>query len=166
MRPSPAIATAPHGRVGLLSAEKLRTTPGRPGRLRPRLRDQLPDEHSCVRCPVLRIDPGQRARLTAIRDNLTARVAEAEREGWLGEAEGLRVSLAAARDKLAQLDERTPPSRHRQDRWPSSETPQDQLRRKATGPAADSPAMPARDGTCAATRLPAPSRRPHSASRP
>jgi hypothetical protein len=27
--------------------------------------------------------------------------------GWLGEAEGLRVSLAAARDKLAQLDERT-----------------------------------------------------------
>jgi len=65
-----------------------------------------PHEHSCVRCPVLRIDPGQRARLADIRDNLTARIAEAEREGWLGEAEGLRVSLAAARDKLTQLDER------------------------------------------------------------
>jgi hypothetical protein len=38
---------------------------------------------------------------------LVAEVPEAEREGWLGEAEGLRVSLAAARDKLAQLDERT-----------------------------------------------------------
>ena len=66
-----------------------------------------PHEHSCVRCPVLRIDPDQRPRLADIRDNLTARIAEAEREGWLGEAEGLRVSLAAARDKLAQLDERT-----------------------------------------------------------
>jgi hypothetical protein len=66
-----------------------------------------PHEHSCVRCPVLRIDPGQRPRLADIRDNLTARIAEAGREGWLGEAEGLRVSLAAARDKLAQLDERT-----------------------------------------------------------
>ena len=77
-----------------------------------------PHEHSCVRCPVLRIDPDQRSRLADIRDNLTARIAEAEREGWLGEAEGLRVSLAAARDKLAQLDEADPPGRHRQPRHP------------------------------------------------
>ncbi|WP_211192929.1 hypothetical protein [Actinoplanes sp. TBRC 11911] len=61
-------------------------------------------EHSCVRCPLLRIDPGQRHRLVEIRDNLTARIAEAEREGWLGDAEGLRVSLAAAKEKLAQTD--------------------------------------------------------------
>jgi hypothetical protein len=33
-----------------------------------------------------------------------ARIAEAEREGWTGEAEGLRVSLAAAKEKLAQTD--------------------------------------------------------------
>ncbi|MFF1482138.1 hypothetical protein ACFVYD_32070 [Streptomyces sp. NPDC058301] len=39
-----------------------------------------------------------------IRDNLVARIAEAEREGWLGEVEGLRVSLAGAEDKLAQID--------------------------------------------------------------
>jgi hypothetical protein len=39
-----------------------------------------------------------------IIDNLTARIAEAEREGWLGEVEGLRVSLAGAQDKLAQID--------------------------------------------------------------
>jgi integrase len=61
-------------------------------------------EHSCIRCPLLRIDPDQRPRLTAIRDNLTARIAEAEREGWTGEAEGLKVSLAAADAKLAQVD--------------------------------------------------------------
>jgi hypothetical protein len=40
----------------------------------------------------------------SIRDNLTDRIAEAEREGRLGEVEGLRVSLAAAEDKLAQLN--------------------------------------------------------------
>jgi hypothetical protein len=36
-----------------------------------------------------------------------ARIAEAEREGWLGEIEGLKVSLAGAADKLAQIDRRT-----------------------------------------------------------
>ncbi|GIE92038.1 hypothetical protein [Actinoplanes regularis] len=61
-------------------------------------------EHSCVRYPLLRVDPAQRQRLIDIRDNLTARIAEAEREGWHGEAEGLRVSLAAAKEKLAQVD--------------------------------------------------------------
>jgi hypothetical protein len=30
-------------------------------------------------------DPAQRHRIAEIRDNLTARIAEAEREGWLGE---------------------------------------------------------------------------------
>ena len=62
-------------------------------------------EHSCIRCPLLRIDPGQRHRLAGIRDSLTARITEAEREGWTGEAEGLRVSLAAAEAKLAQAGE-------------------------------------------------------------
>jgi hypothetical protein len=61
-------------------------------------------EHSCVRCPLLRIDPAQRSRLAEIGANLLARIAEAEREGWTGEAEGLRVSLAAAEDKLTQAD--------------------------------------------------------------
>jgi len=61
-------------------------------------------EHACVRCPMLWPDPAQRARLVEIRDNLTARIAEAEREGWLGEVEGLEVSLAGAEEKLAQID--------------------------------------------------------------
>lgn len=53
-------------------------------------------------------DPNQRPRLVDIRDNLLDRIAEAEREGWLGEIEGLRVSLAGAEDKLAQIDHRPP----------------------------------------------------------
>lgn len=50
--------------------------------------------------------PLSAADLEEIRDNLVARIAEAEREGWLGEVEGLRVSLAEAEDKLAQITRR------------------------------------------------------------
>jgi hypothetical protein len=64
-------------------------------------------EHSYIRCPLLRIDPAQRHRLEEIRDNLHARITEAEREGWAGEAEGLKISLAAANSKLAQTDATT-----------------------------------------------------------
>lgn len=42
-----------------------------------------------------------------IRDNLIARIEEAEREGWRGEVVGLQVSLDAAKAKLAQLDGRS-----------------------------------------------------------
>ncbi|GCA97472.1 MULTISPECIES: site-specific integrase [Mycolicibacterium] len=62
-------------------------------------------EHSCLRCPLLRPDPHQRARLIEIRDNLRARIDEARRESWLGEVEGLQISLAGTNQKLAQLDE-------------------------------------------------------------
>jgi hypothetical protein len=59
-------------------------------------------EHSCIRCPMLRIDPAQRHRLQQIRASLTARIAEAELEGWVGEADGLRISLAATDAKIAE----------------------------------------------------------------
>ncbi|MET8029017.1 site-specific integrase [Streptomyces avermitilis] len=61
-------------------------------------------EHACVRCPVLIVSPEERPRLEEIRDNLSDRIAEAEREGWLGEIEGLQVSLASAEEKLVHLD--------------------------------------------------------------
>ena len=64
-------------------------------------------EHSCLRCALHWPDPAQRPRIAEIRDNLLARIAEAEREGWLGEAEGLKISLAGAQDKLAQIDRRS-----------------------------------------------------------
>jgi hypothetical protein len=63
-------------------------------------------EHACIRCPMLWPDPDQRDRLIEIRDNLVARIAEAQNEGWLGEVEGLQISLAGTRQKLSQLDER------------------------------------------------------------
>ncbi len=63
-------------------------------------------EHACVRCSMLWPDPAQRVRLVEIRDNLTDRITEAEREGWLGEIEGLQLSRAGACHKLAQIDRR------------------------------------------------------------
>jgi integrase len=65
-------------------------------------------EHACVRCALLWPDPAQRTRLLEIRDNLKARIAEAQRQGWLGEVEGLQVSLAGTEDKLAQIHRRRP----------------------------------------------------------
>jgi hypothetical protein len=64
-------------------------------------------EHACLRCSMHWPDPAQWQRIVEIRDNLIARIAEAEREGWLGEVEGLRISLAGANDKLAQIDKHT-----------------------------------------------------------
>jgi hypothetical protein len=63
-------------------------------------------ELACVRCSLLWPDPDQRSRLVEIRDNLIARIIEAKREGWLGEVEGLQISLTGAEDKLAQIDKR------------------------------------------------------------
>lgn len=61
-------------------------------------------EHACIRCAMLRPDPHDRAKLVEITENLQARIAEAEREGWLGEVENLNVSLSAAHNKIDQLD--------------------------------------------------------------
>jgi hypothetical protein len=66
-------------------------------------------EHACVRCSLLRPDPAQRPRLEEIRSNLVEdRIIEAKLHGWLGEVEGLPVSLAGVNDKLTQIDTSTP----------------------------------------------------------
>ena len=51
--------------------------------------------------------PPSATRIAEIRGNLTARIAEADRQGWPGETEGLKISLAGAQDKLTQIDRRT-----------------------------------------------------------
>jgi hypothetical protein len=66
-------------------------------------------EHDPLRCSMHWPDPAQRPRIAEIRDNLIDRIAEAEREGWLAEIEGLELSLAGAEDKLAQIDRRREP---------------------------------------------------------
>ncbi|MCB5292229.1 hypothetical protein [Arthrobacter sp. SO3] len=60
-------------------------------------------EHACLRCALLRPDPSQINRLQDIIDNLEERITEAEQHGWLGDAEGLRVTLNSAEMKLAQM---------------------------------------------------------------
>lgn len=64
-------------------------------------------EHACIRCPMLQPDPAQRPRLVEVRDNLHDRITEAGDQGWLGEIEGLQISLAAADSKLTDLDRLT-----------------------------------------------------------
>ncbi|MFE7711771.1 hypothetical protein ACFU6I_39825 [Streptomyces sp. NPDC057486] len=54
---------------------------------------------------MLRIELGQRKRLIEIIHSLTDRTKEAKLNGWLGEAEGLQVSLQAAGKKLAAMDQ-------------------------------------------------------------
>ena len=64
-------------------------------------------EHACVRCSLLRPHPAQRPRLEEIRSNLEDRISEAKLHGWLGEVEGLQISLAGVNDKLTQIDTST-----------------------------------------------------------
>lgn len=45
-----------------------------------------------------------RTRLEEIRNNLKTRIIEAKREGWLGENEGLQISLTGANDKITQIN--------------------------------------------------------------
>ena len=61
-------------------------------------------EHACLRCAMLRVSPHQRPRLAEIISNLHERITEARMNGWLGEIQGLEVSLKAAKRKLASLD--------------------------------------------------------------
>lgn len=61
-------------------------------------------EHSCLRCPMLRVSPRQRGRLVEIIRNLSERIDEARTNGWLGEVQGLQVSLSKAKEKLVSLD--------------------------------------------------------------
>ncbi|GAA2695347.1 hypothetical protein [Streptomyces lunalinharesii] len=53
---------------------------------------------------MLQLDPQQRPRLIEIIRNLRERITEARANGWLGEVEGLQVSLNAAMAKLTSLN--------------------------------------------------------------
>jgi hypothetical protein len=58
------------------------------------------------------VDPHARPRLVVIVANLRERLTEAKLNGWLGEVQGLQVSLNEAIRKLAALDRshRRPPA--------------------------------------------------------
>ena len=90
-------------RVGRLS-RPLREAQGVGRDVRLRVWNAVFHEYACVRCSLLRPDPAQRPRLEEIRSNLEDRIEEAKLHGWLGEVEGIQVSLAGVKDKLAQID--------------------------------------------------------------
>jgi hypothetical protein len=70
-------------------------------------------EHACLRCPMLHIDPKMIGRLDEIETDLHSRRARAQDEGWLGELEGIDLTLTfldgkrADAKRLSQL----PPTR-------------------------------------------------------
>jgi hypothetical protein len=51
-------------------------------------------EHACVRCPMLHVSPTMIGRLDELEADLIARRGRAHREGWLGEIEGLDLTLS------------------------------------------------------------------------
>jgi hypothetical protein len=81
----------------------LRQAQGRARQLRPSLRDRLRTRTRLfIRCPMLHVDPALLDRLEDIHTDLLARRAQAEAEGWLGELEGIDLTLRFLQDKQAQ----------------------------------------------------------------
>jgi hypothetical protein len=52
-----------------------------------------------LRCPMLAINPRMLPRLDEIEDDLRARRARAQQEGWLGEVEGIDLTHTFLRQK-------------------------------------------------------------------
>jgi len=59
-------------------------------------------EHACLRCPMININPKMLPRLDEIEDDLQARRGRAAHEGWLGEVEGIDLTLTFLRQKRDQ----------------------------------------------------------------
>jgi hypothetical protein len=59
-------------------------------------------EHACLRCPMININPKMLPRLDEIEDDLQARRIRAAHEGWLGEIEGIDLTLTFLRQKRDQ----------------------------------------------------------------
>lgn len=64
-------------------------------------------EHACIRCPMLRIDPKMITRLTDIETDLQHRRQQAHHEGWLGEIEGIDLTLTFLRSKRDEANRLT-----------------------------------------------------------
>jgi hypothetical protein len=62
-----------------------------------------PHERACVRCPMLCMDPVQLPRLLQIEHDTHRLLAEAQQQGWEGEAAGLQDTPGHIADKKAQV---------------------------------------------------------------
>ncbi|MFB7554996.1 tyrosine-type recombinase/integrase [Streptomyces brevispora] len=63
-------------------------------------------EHACIRCPMLHINPKMLARLEELETDLVARLQRAEAENWLGEVEGINLTLTFLRGKREETQRR------------------------------------------------------------
>ncbi len=61
-------------------------------------------EHACIRCPMLQINPKLLARLGELEQDLIMRRKCAEDEGWLGELEGIDLTLTLLRAKKDETE--------------------------------------------------------------
>jgi site-specific recombinase XerD len=59
-------------------------------------------EHACIRCPMLHVNPAMLPRLDTIETDLLERRSRAEHEAWLGEIEGIDLTLSHLRGKREQ----------------------------------------------------------------
>lgn len=57
-----------------------------------------------LRCPMLAINPKMLPRLDEIEDDLLARRARAEHEAWIGEVEGIDITLTYLRQKRDETE--------------------------------------------------------------
>ncbi|HUR07348.1 MAG TPA: tyrosine-type recombinase/integrase, partial [Nonomuraea sp.] len=64
-------------------------------------------EHACIRCPMLHVNPKMLARLDELETDLLARRTRAESEGWVGEIEGIDMTLTFLRAKRDDTRRRT-----------------------------------------------------------
>jgi hypothetical protein len=64
-------------------------------------------EHACIRCPVLHVSPKMLARMDELEEDLLARRARAGAEHWLGEIEGINLTLDFLRSKREDTRRRT-----------------------------------------------------------
>ena len=63
-------------------------------------------EHACIRCPMLHVDPTMLPRLDDIETSLLERRGRAHAENWLGEIEGIDLTLSFLRGKRTEVQRR------------------------------------------------------------
>ncbi|MBB3727384.1 hypothetical protein [Nonomuraea dietziae] len=59
-------------------------------------------EHACIRCPMLHVNPKMLPRVEELEADLRLRRDRAVVEGWLGELEGIDLTLRYLHDKRQQ----------------------------------------------------------------
>jgi site-specific recombinase XerD len=64
-------------------------------------------EHACIRCPMLHVNPKMLARLDELETDLLDRRTHAETESWVGEIEGIDMTLTFLRAKRDDTQRRS-----------------------------------------------------------